>query len=277
MKKVSRSMVQWVLAVTLLSVSLMSFALPTPKDIDLAVHNGQWVQAQAMLEEVIRSKPDSARAHYELAEVLALQSQPVKALTEIERARSLDPSLKFASSPAGFEQKFQRILQLAEAERAPRTQAPAVQSTPTAGGSTGFPMSYVWIGIGALVVLAFIIRQRARPSAPAAAWPNTASSVPPSGMATGYGYPSAPAAPSGSSGVTGAVIGGVAGLAAGYALAKTLEGDRPTGSGHAVPQDSGYVPMDAPAQPGLGGFDSGSGDGWDASDNDAGSSTDDSW
>jgi hypothetical protein len=78
------------------------------------------------------------------------------------------------------------------------------------------------------------------------------------------------------SGIGGAVIGGLAGVAAGYALSKAMEGDHGAGNANAAPaQSGGYVPFDSPAQPDLGSFDSGSGgDSWD----DGGSSGgDDSW
>ena len=80
--------------------------------------------------------------------------------------------------------------------------------------------------------------------------------------------------------MTGAVVGGLAGVAAGYALSKALEGDH-----HAAPASAGastsagnggYVPFDTPAQPDLGSFDAGSGSDWDSADFGGGSS-DDSW
>ena len=55
----------------LVAVSSMAFALPSPKDIESAVNAGQLRQAETMLNEVVREKPNSARAHYELGEVLA--------------------------------------------------------------------------------------------------------------------------------------------------------------------------------------------------------------
>ena len=80
--------------------------------------------------------------------------------------------------------------------------------------------------------------------------------------------------------MTGAVVGGLAGVAAGYALSKALEGDHhTTPSSAATPAggngNGGYVPFDAPAQPDLGTFDAGSGSDWDSADSGGGS--DDSW
>jgi len=69
----------------------------------------------------------------------------------------------------------------------------------------------------------------------------------------------------------GAVLGGVAGLAAGYALSKAMEG----GASHPNPaansnaanpsnDSAGYVPFDNPSRPDMGAFDAGAGgDSWD--------------
>jgi len=78
------------------------------------------------------------------------------------------------------------------------------------------------------------------------------------------------------SGIGGAVVGGLAGVAAGYALSKALEGDHHNNAAQQNPGNSnGYVPFDSPAQSDVGSFDSGSGSGWDdsSSDSDGG----DSW
>jgi uncharacterized protein len=80
--------------------------------------------------------------------------------------------------------------------------------------------------------------------------------------------------------MAGAVVGGLAGVAAGYALSKALEGDHhtsaPASSGASTVVDQGgYVPFDTPSQPDLGSFDAGSGSDWDSAD--AGGGSDDSW
>ena len=69
----------------------------------------------------------------------------------------------------------------------------------------------------------------------------------------------------------GAVLGGVAGLAAGYALSKAMEGganhsNSSSGSNAANPSsdNAGYVPFDNPSRPDMGAFDAGAGgDSWD--------------
>jgi len=58
------------LGLAALTLSVMTWALPAPKDIEAAVSAGQFPKAESMLREVIQAKPQSAKAHYELGEVL---------------------------------------------------------------------------------------------------------------------------------------------------------------------------------------------------------------
>ena len=54
-----------------IGLSSLVLALPTPKDIAASVQSGQLDRAETQLREVLKAKPDSAKAHYELGEVLA--------------------------------------------------------------------------------------------------------------------------------------------------------------------------------------------------------------
>ena len=54
------------LAAALMSLCALAWALPTPQDIEAAVNSGKLAQAESMLREVIKEKPNSAKAHYEL-------------------------------------------------------------------------------------------------------------------------------------------------------------------------------------------------------------------
>lgn len=263
-------------------------ALPAPHDIEQAVANGQLPQAERMLREVIAEKPGSARARYELAQVLAREGQYTDALQAIRAARELDPSLQFAQSADKFNAVAQAIEQHASAKVAP---APAVTNhapmvTPAASSA---PAQAAWLwptlltGGFALLVLWLWRRVQARPALQPAGMGSYPSEAPrgfgaqydPRGPGAGYGSPYPTQAPAGS-GMAGAVVGGLAGVAAGYALSKALEGhDQPAShAGSAQPMtpmdDTGLVRMDPGAD--LGSFDAGSGDDWGDS---AGS--DDNW
>ena len=68
------------LALTLALAAGWALALPSPKDIEAAVGAGQLPQAEAMLREVLQTKPQSAKAHYELGQVLARQGEDMAML-----------------------------------------------------------------------------------------------------------------------------------------------------------------------------------------------------
>ena len=282
------------LLITLAAAAAM--ALPSPKDIDAAVSAGHLTQAETMLREVIQEKPNSAKAHYELGQVLAREARYADAQAALAQAKTIDPTLKFAASPEKFNDVFNKVSQ--QAKGLSGTQAASALSEPHRAAVSpapvapepSFPLHYVWIGIAGLVVLALVLR-RQKQATPNYNTPmqatgpaNASPYAPGQPAAAGYGPGYAPGYPGGQpmgggmgSGIGGAVVGGLAGVAAGYALSKALEG----GDHHsnAVPQNAGgnggYVPFDNPAQPDLGNFDSGSGSGWDDASSDSGG--DDSW
>lgn len=290
-----------VLALVMALVATVALALPSPKDIEAAVNAGHNAQAEAMLREVIQEKPQSAKAHYELGQVLAREARYGEAQTELKKAKDLDPSLKFAASPEKFNDTLDKVSRLVSAagQVAPNA-APLTAATPmphaaaAPAESGGFSLTYVWLGIGALVVLGLMLRRSSTP-APAPTYspamtpaapvpqrgfgaqftPNAAGAAPGYGAA-GYGPGYAPPAQGTGSTVAGAVVGGLAGVAAGYALSKALEGDHHSASSNnaSAGNNGGYVPFDTPAQPDLGSFDAGSGDSWDDGSSSGG---DDSW
>jgi tetratricopeptide (TPR) repeat protein len=258
-----------------------------------------------MLREVLQDKPQSAKAHYELGQVLAHAHRYKEAQTELQKAKDIDPSLKFATSPEKFNTVLTKVKDLAAAPTssvvmepsvAPGTHAAAKAAPESAASGGSSPLTYVWLAIAGLVVLGLWLRRSAANAT------NNASQTAYAPVATPMGTPSAPrgfgaqftpnAAPagyapqgyaqpnSGGSTMTGAVVGGLAGVAAGYALSKALEGDHhtaaPTSAGASSSAgNGGYVPFDTPAQPDLGTFDAGSGSDWDSADSGGGS--DDSW
>jgi hypothetical protein len=294
-----------VVAGALVLGTTLALALPTPKDIEAAVAAGHYTQAETMLREVLQDKPQSAKAHYELGQVLAHEHRYKEAQTELQKSKDMDPTLKFAASPEKFNTVYAKVNDLAaapsssvvmEPSAAAATHAVAKSTPEAASNSGGFSLTYVWVAIAALIALGLWLRRSSAVNtnttsyAPAAAPMGTppaprgfgaqfTPSAAPAGYAPqGYG-PQGYAQPhSGGSTMTGAVMGGLAGVAAGYALSKALEGDH-----HAAPPtaaspsagNGGYVPFDTPAQSDLGAFDAGSGSDWDSADSGGGS--DDSW
>lgn len=289
-----------VLAATLVLSATLALALPTPKDIEAAVATGHYTQAESMLREVLQDKPQSVKAHYELGQVLAHEHRYKEAQIELQKAKDIDPSLKFATSAEKFNTVLAKVNDLAAAPTssvvmepsvAPGTHASTKAAPEAAANSGGSPLTYVWLAIAGLVLLGLWLRRSAAHApvaSPMGAAPAqrgfgaqfTPNATPPSYAPQGYG-PQGYAQPAGGgSTMTGAVVGGLAGVAAGYALSKALEGDHhtsaPASSGASPAADNvGYVPFDAPTQSDLGSFDAGSGRDWDSAD--SGGSSDDSW
>lgn len=297
----TRRALRWLGASLLLGACALALALPAPKDIEAAVNAGHYAQAETLLREVLQEKPNSARAHYELGQVLAHEAKYEEAMAQLQRAKAIDSTLKFAASPEKFQQTLDKISTAASAGQLPASTvatpiaagvAPAAAPAPA---SPALNLNYLLLGIGVLVLVAFLIRRsKAQAAASAMAYPapttraggpagfgaqyapSAAGSAP--GYGPGYGAPAQGGAGMGGSGMGGAVLGGVAGLAAGYALTKAFEGDHHGASNAPAPSaasgNGGYVPFDAPAPPDLGSFDAGAGDGWDASES---SGSDDNW
>ena len=287
-----------------LGMSSLVLALPTPKDIEASVQAGQFDRAETQLREVLKARPTSAKAHYELGQVLARQSRYIEAEQALNEARKLEPSLKFAGSA----QQFNDLLGKVTAKTAAPAKAPAVAAqvatvppvtTVPSQPEPSTPWGLILLGAAgvALVVLWF------RRSAAAKAAPVVSDPMAPVSNARGFGQGYAPGAAPASpypqhnaagypqsamggtgSTVRGAVVGGIAGLAAGYALSKAMEG--PQGHDGAAPtgasglQDGGYQSINnAPSQADLGAFDAGNGsDSWDnSSDSSSDSSGGEDW
>lgn len=243
----------------LVFLSSVALALPTPRDIETAVKAGQLTQAEGMLHEVVKEKPNSARAHYELGQVLAREGRNPEARQELQEAERIDPSLKFASDPRRFHELMDKIPAAAPTAR----QAPAASRA--APAESPFPWGYVLLGGGILMVI-WLVARRAASAPPARMLMGTAGG----GTATagGYGYGPGYGVPpqGGGSGIGGAVLGGLAGMAAGYGLAKVLEhgeDSHPTQS--SIANNNDFIPIDSGNRPDYGDFDAGSGgDSWDA-------------
>ena len=284
------------LACSLALSSALAFALPSPKDIDAAVNAGRLSQAESMLREVIQEKPQSAKAHYELGQVLARQEHYADAQIALKKAKELDPALKFAASPEKFNETFDKVFRMSQGPSTASLASGLSPAVKPAAAEPSFPLSYVLLGVAGLVILALVLRRSKTNAATAAtgfsAAPGAAMQGGTATAPRGFGAqftPNAPTNRSGyapaaqpmgggmGSGIGGAVIGGLAGVAAGYALSKALEGDHHSNnSSNANPagNNNSYVPIDSPAQPDLGGFDAGSDGGWDDASSSGG---DDSW
>ncbi len=204
-------------------LSSVAWAAPSEQQVQDAVKAGQFTQAQSMMADVVAEHPDSAKAHYVYAELLAHNGAYNKASEEASKAQQLDPKIAF-TDPAKFS-AFQRELQRAQnrstTTRPVTSNTPAVapsygSTAPSAGG--GIPG---WVWLVGLVVLAIVLWRglmRSRMASGVASGPAAGYGQP--GMNQGYGPGYSPYGPGGMPGAqprsgalgTGlAVAGGVAG------------------------------------------------------------------
>ena len=212
---------------------------PTIQQIYAAAQSGQLDKARQMTQEVLRTHPKSAKAHFVMAELEASQGHAAQARDELAAAESLAPGLPFAKADAV--QALRSRLSAASTLRAPRdADAPAVQVVRDPPPAPSFPWGMVLL---AGAILAFVVwRIRSRPAplpAAAPAYPPTGSAPaapdaawgaqqPAYGPQAGYGPQPA------QSGMGGRIMGGLAtGLAVGAGavaaqeIGRRMLGDHP--------------------------------------------------
>ncbi|MFL9960800.1 tetratricopeptide repeat protein [Paraburkholderia sediminicola] len=159
---------------SLLLVSAAAFAVPTAQQIESAMSQGNWQQADTGLSEVLQAHPNNAHAHYLYSQVLDREGRYGDALAQLQQARTLDPQIRF-TDPSRFAQTEARIRK--DAERAGdagrnstgRAANPFVQQTAPAVQQQSAMISQaqqrhgpgvgMWIGIIVLIgVIALVLR-----------------------------------------------------------------------------------------------------------------------
>jgi hypothetical protein len=250
----------------LLSVAGFSFNAwadnaPTLHQVYEAAQAGKLAQADQMMTVVLQQHPNSGKAHYVEAELSAKEGQIDRARSELATARQLAPGLPFARPDA------------VAALEARISGAPVTAAHPGNAASQGFPWGLMLFGLGAILLVFWIVRKFSSRSqtviSPGPYYTGTAGGMPTSP------YGGSPMMPMGGGGVmgggmgsgglmsnlvTGATVG--AGMVAGEELAHHfLDGNRNT----PAPDNSGW--NDASVNDNMGGNDFGSTDGgsWDDS------------
>lgn len=121
--------------------------MPTIHQVYEKVQSGHLNEAQAMIQQVLQEHPNSAKAHYVEAEILAKQGQLNQAREELNIAERLEPGLPFAKPQAVQELKSIIVRQ---------PQAMSFGNSAPAGA--GFPWGMLLLGIGSIIVITLIIR-----------------------------------------------------------------------------------------------------------------------
>ncbi|GGY61384.1 hypothetical protein GCM10011613_00970 [Cellvibrio zantedeschiae] len=104
---IARTIQIFIFSVTLALSGLVS-AEPSLNDINQTLKSGDISKADELMKEVISAHPDSAKAHFKYAEILAAQGKLDDARTELASAERLQPNLAFAK-PAAVEALKQKI------------------------------------------------------------------------------------------------------------------------------------------------------------------------
>jgi hypothetical protein len=269
------------LAATAWCVTPMAFAQDvTIKQVYQAAESGKFIEAQAMMDKVLREHPNSGKAHFIEAELLARQGKFAQAGTELANAERLAPGLPFAKPEAV--QKLRTLVAGAAAApatpAAPSTSA-ARQARPAAASPNlsyerqapvsqpaggGIPWGMVLL-VGALAVAGFLFfRNRASRQVAAQRYAGTPGAAGAPGMGGAYPQyanagnpgngPFGPGVGAPGGGIGSGIMGGLAtgaavgaGMVAGQALMHHFtDGDRPQHEGGGNNLTSGNDPLSTP-------------------------------
>jgi len=253
----------------------VSAADPTLHEVYQAAEAGRLSDALKMMSDVLRDHPNSAKAHFVEAELLAKDGRATEARSELETAERLAPGLPFASDKAKTALRA-RLSGNGLESLGPSSGGGAVHRAvaPASSGMSWGPILLVG-GLVALVLL--IARSFAR--RPAAGGPAAGYSGGTGGTPQPYGP--GPAGPVAGGGMGSGILGGLAsgaalgaGLVAGEALAHRLI----DGGGHPSNSTGGqFLDDQRPRQDDLGGSDFGVADNSSWDDSSGGGGGGDDW
>jgi hypothetical protein len=204
-------------------------AEPTLSEVYQTAQAGHLQEAEAMMTQVLNAHPDSAKAHFVKAEILAKEGRIAEARTEFYTAQRIQPSLLFAKPVAVdmLKRKLAITDQVSNETVAPKS---GISST-----------SLIW---GALIVIAFIvwmiIRSRSRPAYPNMSNAYGANPAMPN-AGPGYYPPQAGAGGGLGSGIVGGLATGAAvgaGIVAGEVLMHRMLDDDHPNNGNYVPDSN---------------------------------------
>jgi hypothetical protein len=251
-------------------------AEPTLAEVYQAAQAGRMREAQAMMDEVLRAHPNSAKAHYVEAELLAKQGLTARGRDELATAERLDPSLSFAK-PAAVQELHARLSGVASAS------VPASSGVQHAAAPQGFPWNVLIIAVAVMAAVFFIARRFFRPNPVMSPASNLASGQYGPGYGPGYGQPGQPGYPGAPGGMGSGILGSLAtgaavgaGIVAGEALMHRVIDGGGHDSGGLISDASASVPPPAPDYD-MGGSNFGVSDGGGSWDDNSGGASGGDW
>lgn len=181
--------------------------VPSLNEVYSTARAGDLPRADAMMRQVLGAYPNSARAHYVDAQILAAENRMDAARAQLNEAERIAPGLPFVSPQA-----------LASLKR--RLEGRSTAAAPRHSSGGGIPWYWLLAGGG---VLLFLLARRRR-TASQGSYQNAGY---PNQNAPGYGSGAGPQSYGGRGGLWGSILSGLgfgAGAAAGeYALDRFLD------------------------------------------------------
>jgi len=207
-------------AALILAIAFTAPALATEDasmhEVYLAAEAGKFNEAQAMMDKVLQDHPNSAKAHYVEAELLAKQGRLANAADELNTAERLKPRLPFAKPQA-----LQNLK--AQIAAAHSSKKPIINQSSPVSNNNGTPWSMIFLMVGLITFIYLVAKwmtSRNPPAMPANNYP-----VPANGSPQPYGNPAPMMQQNTGAGLGSNIIGGLAtgaalgaGMVAGEAL-----------------------------------------------------------
>ena len=107
-------------AIAAIMLPSIAFADVTFQDVTDKMKAGDVRTAEMLTKQIIKDKPDSAKAHYYMGQILIAESDYKGARSELKKAAELDKSLSFAASPDKFRENMDKVqMNLGKAEAPP--------------------------------------------------------------------------------------------------------------------------------------------------------------
>ncbi len=200
----------------------------TLHEVYQAANAGRLAEAQSMMEKVIKDHPNSAKAHYVEAELLAKQGKYASAKTELETAQRINPTLDFAKPTAVHD--LDNLINRGTAASSAATPARQLSAPASSGISFGRIAFFVLL-IFAGVMIFRALRRRTAPTVMPAQYGQYGNGQQPyygpQGGMPGGGMGGPMASPGMGSGILGGLATGAAlgaGVVAGEELMRHLTG-----------------------------------------------------
>jgi hypothetical protein len=168
------------------------------KDVYQAAETGNMAKAQAMMEQVLRDHPDSAKAHYVEAQLLAKQGKLAAAAAELSAAERIKPGL-----PDEKPQAVQALKAVIAGQSA------NVGNTRPQEAQSGFGMGSILLVLALIVFIFFVGRAMGRRSNPVV-YPANNNIGPYGQQANGAGMPMGGPVGGMGGGMGSGILGGLA-------------------------------------------------------------------